>query len=62
MNREQKSIRTAWGMASKDYNSFQLAFNATPKNYKRIRRMIEHQMDKLERKMKELESEMTFLR
>ena len=58
MNREQKSLRTAWGMASKDLRSFRLAHNAIPKNYKRVRRMLKHQGDKLEKKCKELESEM----
>jgi len=58
MNKEQKSIRTAWGMASKDWRSFELAYNVIPKNYKRIRRMIKHQIDKLEKKCRDLEKSM----
>lgn len=59
MNREQKSIRTAWGMASKDWRSFEIAYKVVPKNYKRIRRMLKHQLDKLEEKIKKLETQMT---
>ena len=47
MNREQKSLRTAWGMASKDLRSFRIAHNAIPKNYKRIRRMLKPKSKKL---------------
>lgn len=60
MNHEQKSLRTKWGMASKDYSSFEQAYKIIPKKYKRWRRMLKHQMDKLEKTMRELEIQFTF--
>ncbi len=60
MNREQKNIRTAWGMASKDWRSFEVAYNIIPKKYKRTKRMLKHQLDKLEKKCRELEKKMTY--
>lgn len=57
---EQKILRTKWGIASTDFNSFELAYRSIPKKYKRWRRMLKHQMDKLEKNMREIEKQFTF--
>lgn len=57
---EQKILRTKWGIASTDFNAFDVAYRTIPKKYKRFRRMIKHQMDKLEKKMRETEKQFTY--
>lgn len=57
---EQKRLRTKWGMASNDFSKFNKAYKIIPKKYKRWRRMLKHQMDKLEKTMLELERQFTF--
>ncbi len=57
MNSEQRGLRTKWGMLSADHNSFELAYNSIPRKYKRWRRMLKHQMDKLEKKMRDIEKQ-----
>lgn len=57
---EQKVLRTKWGIASNDWRSFEIAYKAIPRKYKRWRRMIKHQMDKLEKTMREIENQFTY--
>jgi len=57
LNQIQKSLRTRWGIALKDFNELGNAYTHIPKKYKRLRRMIKHSMDGLEKKMQETEKE-----
>ena len=61
MNLKQKALRTKWGMASNDMTSLKLALPYIPKKNKRIRRMIEHTIKKLEKKMKETEKDFSYM-
>ena len=61
MNRNQKGLRTKYGMASTEFRQLEFSLNYIPKRYKRIRRMIKHDMDKLQKKMKETEKKLTYL-
>ena len=59
MNRHQKALRTKYGMASNDYKQLKFSLYYIPKRNKRIRRMIENDMKKLQKKMKETEKQFT---
>ncbi len=61
MNVKQKGLRTKYGMASNEFRQLEFSLNYIPKRYKRIRRMIKHDMDKLQKKMKETEKKLTYL-
>ena len=61
MNQTQKGLRTKYGMASNEFRQLEFSLNYIPKRYKRMRRMIKHDMDKLQKKMKETEKKLTYL-
>jgi len=61
LNLKQRALRTKWGMASNDISSLRLALPFIPIKYKRIRRMIEHQIKKLGKKMKETEKDFSYM-
>jgi len=46
-----------WGIALKDFKELGNAYTHIPKKYKRLRRMIKHSMDGLEKKIQETEKE-----
>ncbi len=61
MNRKQKGLRTKFGMASNEFRQLEFSLNYIPKRYKRIRRMIKHDMDKLQKKIKDTEKKIHIL-
>jgi hypothetical protein len=61
MNVKQKALRTKWGMASSEMRSLSLALPYIPKRYKRLTRMIKHEIEKLEKKIRETEKNFTYL-
>jgi len=61
MNQKQKALRTKLGMATNDIESLELAYKNIPLRYKRLRRMINHNIEKLRKKIKDTESKLTYL-
>ena len=46
-------------MATNDIESLELAYKNIPLRYKRLRRMINHNIEKLRKKIKDTESKLT---
>jgi len=61
MNLKQKALRTSWGMASSEMESLSQALPYIPKRYKRLTRMIKHEIEKLDKKMREAEKNFTYM-